>query len=87
MANYTYNAELVNVDSTLFERSSKLTVGEGFFGCIQETPGVPLNLTSNDAYNVEWGCPLPPGPCKYCVHLIARFVGTYLINNIKELYV
>ncbi|XP_065210644.1 protein crumbs isoform X2 [Planococcus citri] len=67
LANYTYNAELLTHDTNIFDRSSKLTVGEGFLGCIQETPGVPLNLTSNDAYNVIEGCPLPSGSCTGCL--------------------
>lgn len=64
LANLTYNAELLAQESTLFDRSGRFTIGEGFYGCVSEGQGVVFNSTSNDVFNVEWGCPISSDTCK-----------------------
>lgn len=68
MANATYNSELMSSDLTLMDGTSKLVIGEGFFGCMLEGPSLIFNNTISEKNNIEWGrCYHPIGPCKYSI--------------------
>lgn len=48
------------------DTTTPLKIGGPFFGCIIEDDVFPLNVSTTEISNVEWGfCPLPFGTCKF----------------------